>query len=121
MLTVGTALADRVTGWLVLIAAGWVFFRLLRVQVRATGDVLVVRGWWRSRTMPWSEVAGAEVVAANPRSRLFAVLRVDDAAGRAFKVDGVGSWLRTSEPDALPVAVMAAEINKRAGAPRTSR
>ena len=118
MVTVGTALADRVTGGLVLIFVGWVFIRLLRVQVRASTDTLVIRGWWRSRTLRWADVIGAEVVAANPASRLFGILRVRDASEGWTKVDGIGNWLRSADPDALPVAIMAAEINKRAAAAR---
>ena len=116
MVAVGTAVADRVTGGVVLAGSGWVLARLLRAEVVAHPNTLVIRGWWR-RTLTWSEVAGADVVAANPATRLFGILRVQDGSGRRIKVDGIGYWMRSRDPATLPVGLMAAEINRRAGAP----
>src|SRR5205807_54569 len=114
MITLGNGAADRVTGAIVLLASGWVLFRLARVQVRISTSHLLIRSWWRSRRLSWDEVVGAEVIPANPMSRLFAILMVRLRDGGRVKVDGIGNWMRRRERDALPVAQMAAAINDRA-------
>lgn len=114
MVSVGTAVADRVTGILVVGFSGWVLVRLVRVQVRATRDALLVRGWWRHRTVSWTEVQHAEVAAANPGSRMFAILVITTTTGTRIRVDGIGNWMPAKKKDALPVAIMAAEVNERA-------
>src|SRR5439155_20455819 len=116
ILLAGKTAGDKLFGALVLGAAGYSFVRLVRVQVRAEPDQLVVRGWLRTRHLRWNDVSEATVISANPISGLFDILLVIERSGKRTKVDGVGSWTRRRPGAAHSVANMAAEINRRAAA-----
>ena len=89
--------------------------RIIRIQVRAEPDHLVLRGLLRTRRLPWDQVESALVVPTNDFG-LFGIVRITDRAGRRVKADGVGNWLPRRDVEGLPVSRMAAVINGRARA-----
>jgi len=104
-----------IIGSILILVLGTCCVRWLRVEVRAEEDWLILRGGpFRSRRLSWQDVAGAKVVPAGPVP-LFAILQVTGRNGRRIKLDGTGYWMPFRHVADLPVGLMAAEINRRAG------
>lgn len=68
-----------------------------RPAIVATDDLVIVRGWIRTRTESWSNIAGFGFARANPLNRSVVYIEVRLNDGSRLHTSGLTAWSKTSD------------------------